>query len=149
MEGRFLPRSLRALLLVGFGLLPPAAIRAQTTPAEAQTLEQQGRLPEAAEAWRAITQQNPKDAGAFASLGIVLAKQQRYEEAIAAYKQALSLDPKLPNIELNLGLAEFKQGNFQAAIEPFRAVLAGEPGNAQARTLLGLSYYGEIGRAHV
>jgi len=45
-------------------------------------------------------------------------------------------------VQINLGLAEFKQGQFQAAIAPFSAVLAADSGNSQARTLLGLSYYG-------
>ena len=46
-----------------------------STAAEAIALEQQGRLPEAAEAWKAVTVRNPTDAAAFASLGVVLARQ--------------------------------------------------------------------------
>src|SRR5579883_1304776 len=93
-------------------LASPVAAFAQATPAQAIALEQQGKLGEAAVAWRAVTERNPRDAGAFASLGVVLAKQQRYPEAAAAYRKALALDPKLPGIQLNLGLAEFKQGRF-------------------------------------
>ena len=132
--------TLVAVLVV---LLPGLMTRGQSAkPAEAIALEQQGKLEEAAAAWRAVTAQNPRDAGAFASLGVVLSKEQKYPEAAAAYKKALALDRKLPGVELNLGLAEFKQGNFEAAIAPFRAALVAQPQNAQARALLGLSWYG-------
>ena len=78
------------------------------TAADAQAFEQQGKFAEAARAWESVTQQNPRDARAFASLGVVLSKQQNYAEAASAYRKALALNPKLPGISLNLGLAEFK-----------------------------------------
>ena len=132
--------TLVAVLVV---LLPGLMTRGQSAkPAEAIALEQQGKLEEAAAVWRAVTAQNPRDAGAFASLGVVLSKEQKYPEAAAAYKKALALDRNLPGVQLNLGLAEFKQGNFETAIAPFRAALTAEPQNVQARTLLGLSCYG-------
>jgi tetratricopeptide (TPR) repeat protein len=112
------------------------------TPADAMRLEQEGKLPEAAQAWRAVAERNPKDAGAYASLGVVLSKEHKYGEAAAAYKKALAIDPHLPGIPLNLGLAEFKQGNFQAAIPAFKTALAADPSSTQARILLGFSYYG-------
>jgi tetratricopeptide (TPR) repeat protein len=114
-------------------------------PSEAQALERNGKLGEAATVWRSVTQRDPGNAAAWASLGVVLAKLQQYPEADAAYRKAIALDPKLPAVQLNLGLAEFKQGKLDAAIEPLRAALAADPQNMQARTLLGLSYYG-VGR---
>src|SRR5438067_9344508 len=112
------------------------------TPSDAIALEQQGRLTEAEKGWTLIVKRTPRDAGAFASLGVVLSKQQKYPEAAVAYRKALALNPKLPGIRLNLGLAEFKQGHFQAAIPALAAVLKSDTSNMQARTLLGLSYYG-------
>lgn len=132
---------LTAFLLVLLLRLP--VVSQSHDPAQAIALEQQGKLPEAAEVWRAVIKQNPQDAGAYASLGVVLSKQQRYPEAAAAYKKALALNPKLPGIPLNLGLAEFKQGNFHPAIRPLTAALAANPDDMQARTLLALSYYGD------
>ena len=58
-------------LLVLLVLLLPAFASPQTaSPAEAMALEQQGKLPEAVEAWRAVTEHNPRDAERFASLGV-------------------------------------------------------------------------------
>jgi tetratricopeptide (TPR) repeat protein len=111
-------------------------------PHDAFALEDEGKLAEAEKNWRLVVQQNPRDAAAHASLGLVLSKQGKYAEAVAAYRKALSLNPKLPGVQLNLGLAEFKQGHFQEAIAPLRAALDADPQNNQARTLLGLSCYG-------
>ena len=123
------------------------AAAAQTTPkspnpSEALALEQQGKLAEAEEAWTQITQANPRDAVAFASLGLVLSKQGKYQQAVSAYKKAGAMNHNLPGLQLNWGLAEFKQEHFEAAISPLSAALAVDPQNIQARTLLGLSCYG-------
>jgi tetratricopeptide (TPR) repeat protein len=134
-----LPAVLPALFLVLFSV---GAVSQGASPADAIALEQQGRLPEAAQAWKAVTQQDPKDAQAFARLGGVLSKQEKYPEAASAYRKALALDSKLPGVELNLGLAEFKQGHFKAAAPAFRLALTADPTSDQARTLLGMSYYG-------
>ncbi len=92
------------------------AMAQATTAADAIALEQQGKLAEAAKAWRAVTAGNPRDAAAFASLGVVLSRLQNYPEAASAYRRALALNPKLPGVELNLGLAEFKQGHFRRGL---------------------------------
>jgi tetratricopeptide (TPR) repeat protein len=100
-------RSLLLVLSVAFCL--PAPLAAQNIDAvNAISLEQQGRLDEAAAAWRSAVQNDPHDASAFASLGLVLSKQQKYAEAAAAYRKAISLNANLPGVQLNLGLAEFK-----------------------------------------
>src|SRR5260221_2287145 len=111
-------------------------------PATALALEQAGKLPEAAEAWRAVVKSTPRDAAAWAGLGLVLSRMQNYSEAGTAYRKALALNPRLPGVQLNLGLAEFKSNNFEGAIPPLRAALAADSKNTQGRTLLGLSYYG-------
>ena len=59
------------LILIAL-LSPMFAAGQSSTPADAIALEQQGKLPEAAEVWQAVTKRNPNDAAAFASLGVVL-----------------------------------------------------------------------------
>ena len=111
-------------------------------PEAALALEREGKLSQAVEAWREVVKSSPRNAAAWASLGVDLSHLQQYREASESYRKALAIDPKLPGIQLNLGLAEFKSNNFVAAIPPFRAALSEDPKNMQARTLLGLSYYG-------
>src|SRR5260370_32689155 len=119
-------------------LTVPANSWAQT-PSQAQALEQQGKLPEAEKAWRQITQANPQDAAAFASLGLVLSKQGKYEQAVPAYRNAIALNPKLPGIHLNWGLAQFKQDHFDAAVAALTAAMAAAPRNELSLPLLDLS----------
>jgi|HubBroStandDraft_2_1064218.scaffolds.fasta_scaffold09036_2 tetratricopeptide (TPR) repeat protein len=131
------------VLITALATLTPAGVRPQNpSVSDAIAFEQQGKLEDATRTWTAIAKQNPQDAAAFASLGLVLARQKKYAEAVQAYKRALALDVKLPGMQLNLGLAEFRQGHFPAAIGSFRVVLKDDPKNKQALTLLGLSYYG-------
>jgi tetratricopeptide (TPR) repeat protein len=108
----------------------------------ARTLEAQGKLAEATQAWRAIVERNPSNIPALSSLGVLLARQRKYQEAASSYKKALAIDSRIPEIQLNLGLAYFKLGNFRAAVAPFRAALELMPSRFQAKVLLGMSYYG-------
>ena len=83
-----LRKSARLSLMFFFATAGPANGQAPS-PAQAQALEQQGNLAEAEQAWRKITEANPKDAAAFASLGLVLSRQGKYEQAVPAYKRIL------------------------------------------------------------
>src|SRR5271157_1483620 len=113
LERQVPTRAFRSLLIVGVLLLLPRGAPAQgASGADAVAFEQEGKLEDAAQAWRAVTLRDPNDAAAFASLGVVLAKEQKYPEAATAYRQALTINPRLVGIQLNLGLAEFKQGRF-------------------------------------
>jgi len=128
---------------IAFALFSPLLANAQTpAPSQALALEQQEKLAEAEQIWRQITQANPQDGAAFASLGLVLSKQGKFDQAVPAYKKAIALNPKLPGVRLNWGLAEFKQEHFDAAIVPLTAALSADPQNMQVLTLLGLSCYG-------
>ena len=105
LEGR--TRSHRAALAVNLRVARPVA-----HPRRRHCPRATRKIARSRPAWKAVTEHNPADAAAFASLGVVLSRQQKYSEAASAYRKALALNPKLPGVELNLGLAEFKQGHF-------------------------------------
>jgi len=70
MNARTAARKIEAgkIALVVLVLAAPLPLCSQThTPAEAIALEQQGKYADAAQAWKAVTQENPRDAAAFAS----------------------------------------------------------------------------------
>ncbi|MEP7270932.1 MAG: tetratricopeptide repeat protein [Acidobacteriota bacterium] len=129
--------------------------RAGTSPAptgqtdarfnRAVQLQQQGRLAEAADEYRALLKVKPDYAEAQANLGVVLAQLGQYDEAITAYDSALRLAPHLTPILLNLGIAHYRAGQFARAAETFRIFLERNPDSAQARQLYGLSLV-EIGQ---
>ncbi len=125
-------------------LLSVCAVAQTPTPADAIALEQQGKLPEAAAAWRAVTAAQSARRCGLRQSGCRSLQGTEVFGSRRGLQEALWLSiPSSPAIELNLGLAEFKQGHFHAAAAALRAALAADPSNNQARTLLGLSYYGE------
>src|SRR2546423_10856184 len=105
---------------------------------DAMALEQQGKLIEAEQNWRLVVRQNPRDAAAYASLGLVLSKEGKYAEAVPAYRKALTLNANLPGVQLNLGLAEVKQGEIREAIGPVRAALGAGPQKIPGPPVFGL-----------
>lgn len=102
-------------------------------------LQQQGRLAEAADEYRAAIKLKPDYLEALANLGVVLARMSRYDEAIEAYQSALKIAPGLAPILINLGIAHYRAGQFEKAAEVFDAFLKLKPEVVQARQLYGLS----------
>ena len=102
-------------------------------------LQQQGKLNEAADEYRAALKLKPDYAEAHANLGAVLARLGKYDEAVAAYESALKLAPHLTPILLNLGIAHYRAGKFDQAAAAFQRLLEQRPDVTQARQLYGLS----------
>ena len=105
----------------------------------AVALQQQGKLSEAADEYRAVLKHKPDYVEAQANLGVVLARLGKYEEAIQAYEAAYKLAPQLTPILLNLGIVYYRSGQYAKAVEVFPQFLAKQPDSIQARQLYGLS----------
>jgi tetratricopeptide (TPR) repeat protein len=115
---------------------------AQTDPGQvAFSLEREGKLAEAEEAWGALAKQYPTNPEPLAHLGLIESKQEHYGEAIKHYKQAMALNPKMPGLRLNLGLALFKAGEYQQAMSDLEPLLKANPGDQQLTILIGMSQY--------
>src|SRR5512142_1381848 len=85
----------------------------------------------------------PQTALAEAERGRTLAQEGKFDLAIRHYQSALRLDPHIPGLYLNLGLAYFKSKRFSEASAAFEEAVRADSASFQARTLLGMSYYGE------
>jgi tetratricopeptide (TPR) repeat protein len=109
---------------------------------QALMLEQQGKIPEAEAAWRAILRAHPTNAEPYAQLALLEARQQHYKEAIPLYRKALAIGPDLPAVRRNLGLAYFKNGDMHDAIREFGILLKDHPEDFQLVTLTGMAHYG-------
>jgi tetratricopeptide (TPR) repeat protein len=112
----------------------------------ALTLEQQGKIHEAEDAWRVFLKAHPSSSEADAHLGLLEARQEHFKEAVALYRRALALNPAMPGLRLNLGLALFKAGEMKEAIREFNPLLKSQPPaspDAQRLTILiGMAHYG-------
>lgn len=112
-------------------------------------LEQEGKIPEAEEAWRAYLKTNPRNPEPYAQLGLLEARQDHYGQAVPLYRKALDLAPhdsRVPALRLNLGLALFKDGQLEECISQFTELLKTAPaGSADAQRLnilIGMAHYG-------
>lgn len=122
--------------------IPAAAFAQSFTRDHALSLEQQGQIPEAEEAWHGVLQQSPHNAEALAHLGLLEARQDQYDNAIAYYRKAVAINPSFPGLQLDLGLALFKSSRFREAADVFQAQLKRNPGDQRLTILAGMSYYG-------
>jgi len=133
------------LLLVALLFVP----HQQADPApqfnRAISLQQQGKMEEAAAEYRALLKVKPDYAEAHANLGVVLARLNRYDEAAASYETALQLNSKLTPILLNLGILYHRAGQFEKAVASLEKFLATNPTHPQARQLIGIALV-ELGR---
>ncbi|MFC5861381.1 tetratricopeptide repeat protein [Acidicapsa dinghuensis] len=127
------------------GISSEAAEAAQ----KAMVLERQAKYTEAESAWENVVKLQPRDADAYAHLGLLEARREHYPEAISHYEKAQRLareqNTAIPGLNLDLGLALFKSGDFQAAGKLFEAELKQHPDSGDAlrlSTLTAMSYYG-------
>lgn len=108
--------------------------------------EQQGRIPDAEAAWKAVLKASPDDFEAYAHLGLLESRQKHYKEAAAFYRNALKLNPNVPAVKVDLGLSLFKSGDLRGAIQTFGPLLKSEPSSSpeaiRLATLVGLAHYG-------
>jgi tetratricopeptide (TPR) repeat protein len=108
--------------------------------------EQQGRIPDAEAAWKAVLKAKPDDFQAYAHLGLLESRQEHYKKAVAFYRKALKLSPNVLAVEVDLGLALFKSGDLRGAIQTFNPLLKAEPSSSPEAirlvTLIGLAHYG-------
>src|SRR4029079_9317922 len=79
--------------------------------------EQKGDTAKAQNAWEVVLKLQPRDAEAYAHLGLLEARQEHYEEAVVRYRRALALSPEMQGLRLNLGLALFKAGKMKGAAD--------------------------------
>ena len=118
---------------------------------QASLLGQQAKFAEAEEAWKGVIKSDPRNAMAYAQLGLTEAREEKYAEAVASYRKAKGLNPAIPQLNLNLGLALFKSHCYPEAASLFDAEQKKAPGNQRLAILAGMSHYGarQYGEASV
>jgi tetratricopeptide (TPR) repeat protein len=132
----------------------PVGLPPSSTPADPHLklglgLRNQGKLDEAAAAFRQALQQQPDSAEAHAQLGLTLKMQRQLQEAIHHCREALRLDPDCPEAHHTLGLALRAQGRLAEAVVAFHHALRTRPDFAEAYLHLGatLREQGHLERA--
>ncbi len=115
--------------------LSAAACRedAQTALARGNILRNQGRLADAAEAYRDAEVRAPGNAAMPLALGDVLSDLSRPDEALAAYRRAAAADPKSPVPRIAAARVLGSRGDLAAARSELTAAIALDPRANHAR----------------
>ena len=77
----------------------------------------------------------------FNDLATSEALEQKYPQAFGHYGEAARWSPQIPGLQRNLGLAAYFAGKPEEAIRLLPRAIAQVPDDAQARGVLGLSYF--------
>jgi predicted TPR repeat methyltransferase len=98
----------------------------------ALNLHKQGRLDEAAAAYRKLLARQPAHFDALHMLGVIAGQQARWDEAIELLGRARKLRPDNPSVLTNLGNAFGSIGRHQEAVAAYEQSLALRPADAKA-----------------
>jgi Flp pilus assembly protein TadD len=106
---------------------------------------QDGKLPQAAQAWDTALVHDPRQAQACHNLGTLAALEERFEDAIRWYERAASLGPRSPDLEDNLAKAREARGAL-AHLPALERALQASPASPIAWCDLGNGYW-YVGRS--
>ncbi len=112
---------------------------------------QAARFQEAAQAFQAAADADPKSARARVNLGTALARMGESEAAMNQYHQAIAIDPESGSAHFNLGESFASRGSFTEARIHLGQAIAIDPTDGQAQLGLGevLRKIGEPAQARV
>ena len=102
----------------------------------ATRLEAEGRLDEALDAWRSLTEVAPGYGGAWMSTGVVLARLGRLAEAEDALRRSVALRPEVGEARMNLALVLAARGARDEAERELRRALLLDPALVEAAAQL-------------
>ncbi|HEX3105422.1 MAG TPA: tetratricopeptide repeat protein [Terriglobales bacterium] len=137
MPGRYV---MLLMALCGFGLAKPAS--PQTTPSAEQYAEignralQDGRYPEAEQAFEKLRDLEPNTAEVHANLGLIYFEEREFDQSVPELRRALKLKPSLTNSAFILAMSLSELGQYTEALpglaKGFRS------GNPQMKRMCGL-----------
>ncbi len=110
---------LRCLWILATLLISLDTPAVAATEQDADRLMQQGEFAEAAQAYSALVQQNPKSLRLRLDLGDALAKDRQWERAIAVYQEVLKLAPNNTEALLGLGTVHRWRGHLPEARQAY------------------------------
>ena len=106
----------------------------------AQSLREQGRLPEATGEYNEAIKGDPKFSEAYSGLGMLKLSQNSLGEAEGAFKQAIQYNSGNSTAHYGLGKVYLKMGNVDAAIKELNTALYQNPNSFPAHQAMGECY---------
>lgn len=102
-------------------------------------LVSQGRFEEAEAICRQEVEEDPDNAQAHNTLGVVFRKTNRLEAAVASCRHATLLEPTCVSAHINLGVALRNMGRLQQAEAAYRRAIELDPSHSVAHSSLGVA----------
>ncbi|MDI6794466.1 MAG: tetratricopeptide repeat protein [bacterium] len=135
------PQSAISCLVFTFILILflPATAEAIGAKGHYQTGEQyrqEGKYPQAIEAYQQAIRLNPYYKEAYNGLGQAYSSSEMYKEALLAFARAITIDPKYLAAHINLGFTYEVQGDLEKAGTEYKLVLELEPSSADGHFYL-------------
>ena len=93
----------------------------------------QGKLPEAIQAYQAGLFRDPENPVLMKNLGDIFFLNKEYPQAVEQYDKVLRGNPRFHQAHSGLGLSYYKMGRYREALEEFETVLKITPQDAQAQ----------------
>jgi len=90
------------------------------------------KYPNAANEYRAILVETPKNLDAMSNLGLALYHIKNYEEATKIYRDVIRLDPKNAIAQNNLGVVLEARGLREEAVAAYQQAIKLKPGYEEA-----------------
>lgn len=106
----------------------------------AQSLKEQGRLPEAISEYNEAIKSDPKYSEAYSGLGMLKLGQNSLGEAEGAFKQAIQYNSGNSTAHYGLGKVYLRMGNTDAAIKELNTALYQNPNSWPAHQAMGECY---------
>jgi tetratricopeptide (TPR) repeat protein len=107
--------------------------------AEAQTIHQAQRYPEAEALYRRIVEADPRHIGAWHLLGLVCVAQDKLPESAEGFGHVLELSPQHIDALTQLGIVLARQSRLPEAVARFRQAIELKPDHAKAHNNLGVA----------
>jgi tetratricopeptide (TPR) repeat protein len=119
--------------------------KTQLAGAEANASLDQGNAQQAADLYRKVLENNPKDANSHYNLSLALSQLGDRDGERSELRAALAIDPNMAQALNRVGLLELQDGHTNEAARDFQAVLDIDPGSTDAKINLA-TVYGKTGR---
>jgi tetratricopeptide (TPR) repeat protein len=139
---RSIPISMQAPSQVSNATAPPGAVRVLSQEEMGDLFMARKQYFEAAQTYKNLSDQNPRNAVYLNKLGIALHQQEALGLALKCYQRALKANPHYADAENNIGTIWYQRKKYSKAIRAYERAIKMRDDMAVLYSNLGYAYFG-------
>jgi tetratricopeptide (TPR) repeat protein len=139
---RSIPLSMQAPSQVSNATAPPGAVRVLSQEEMGDLFMARKQYFEAAQTYKNLSDQNPRNAVYLNKLGIALHQQEALGLALKCYQRALKANPHYADAENNIGTIWYQRKKYSKAIRAYERAIKMRDDMAVLYSNLGYAYFG-------